>query len=166
MSAEFSNKYQEILFDNFISIVKQNLMFQTQIQLTEIAVKERDELKEKYDKTLKDFNEAKNEIAHLKPFKNKVVDNNTNLEDTKRIQGALNDSMKKINVLKEQFEELKKYTTVLESLIPPTKLKKIKPVVEKQKSEVVIDTIKTQSQQPQEVLVETQEPKLDNISTF
>jgi uncharacterized coiled-coil protein SlyX len=35
MSVEFSNAYQEILLDNFNSVIKQNIMFQTQLKLAE-----------------------------------------------------------------------------------------------------------------------------------
>ena len=39
MSVEFSNAYQEILLDNFNSVIKQNLMFQTQLKMAEEAQK-------------------------------------------------------------------------------------------------------------------------------
>jgi len=39
MSVEFSNAYQEILLDNFNSVIKQNMMFQTQLKMAEEAQK-------------------------------------------------------------------------------------------------------------------------------
>lgn len=148
MSAEFSNKYQEILFDNFVSVVKQNLIFQTQIKLTEGAVKERDEFKEKNEKTIKELTEAKNQISHLTPFKTKFVENSTTNEDRQRLQIALNDYMKKHNILKEENEELKKYVELLESNFPASKLKKIKNNEKESQDELNTDST------------------LDNISTF
>ena len=39
MSVEFSNAYQEILLDNFNSVIKQNMLFQTQLRMSEEAQK-------------------------------------------------------------------------------------------------------------------------------
>mgnify|MGYP003345724111 FL=1 len=49
MSVEFSNAYQEILFDNLVSIIKQNFMFQTQLKLAEDTGKVKEELQAKYN---------------------------------------------------------------------------------------------------------------------
>jgi uncharacterized coiled-coil DUF342 family protein len=131
MSAEFSNKYQEILLENFMSVVKQNLVFQTQIQLTDPAIKERDNLKDEIVKIKKQLQECKDEISHLHPFKEKFNRINDAKEDGNRIQIALNDYMKKYNKLKFEFDEMQTYVSVLEVNVPATKLKKLKKEEEK-----------------------------------
>ena len=70
MSVEFSNAYQEILLDNFNSVIKQNMMFQTQLKMAEEMQKnnksedkinllngEYDVLKSEYDVALKKISE-------------------------------------------------------------------------------------------------------------
>ena len=49
MSVEFSNTYQEILFDNLISIIKQNFIFQTQLKIAEESGKVTAEIQTKYN---------------------------------------------------------------------------------------------------------------------
>ncbi len=116
MSVEFSNAYQEILFDNLVSIIKQNFVFQTQIKLTENLANEKQELQKKYDSLVNERN----------------VQNFSNNDEKNRIQQALNESMKKTSsltkeneTLKEEVETLKKHIAKLEENIPVTKLKKI-----------------------------------------
>lgn len=116
MGVEFSNAYQEILFDNLVSIIKQNFVFQTQIKLTENLANEKQELQKKYDSLVNE----------------RVAQNFSNSDEKNRIQQALNDSMKKNSLLtkenetlKEEVETLKKHVAKLEENIPATKLKKI-----------------------------------------
>jgi predicted nuclease with TOPRIM domain len=116
MSVEFSNAYQEILFDNLVSIIKQNFVFQTQIKLTENLANEKQELQKKYDSLVNE----------------RVAQNFSNSDEKNRIQQALNDSMKKNSLLtkenkelKEEVETLKKHITKLQENISVTKLKKI-----------------------------------------
>ena len=42
----FVNSYNEIVFDNFIAVLKQNLVFQTQLKLVEAKVAKLNELEQ------------------------------------------------------------------------------------------------------------------------
>ncbi len=127
MSVEFSNAYQEILLDNLMAIIKQNFMFQTQLKLAEDTGKVKAELQAKYNELLQ---------AHeaLKDFKAKADTNASAHEDKSRLQGALNDSMKKYAALQKDLEakdteiaSLKEYIEKLENIATPSKLKKLNP---------------------------------------
>ena len=127
MSVEFSNTYQEILFDNLISIIKQNFIFQTQLKIAEESGKVTAEIQTKYNELLQ---------AHeiLKDLKMKVDNNASAHEDKSRLQGAINDAMKQNTALEKELKEknmeiasLKEYTEKLENIATPSKLKKIKP---------------------------------------
>lgn len=127
MSMEFSNAYQEILLDNLVSIIKQNFIFQTQLKLAEESGKLKAEIETKYNELLK---------AHesLKDIKAKVDINASAHEEKTRLQGALNDIMKKNAQIKKDLEEkemeiliLKEYIEKLETIAPSSKLKKINP---------------------------------------
>ena len=129
MSVEFSNAYQEILLDNLMAIIKQNFMFQTQLKLAEDTGKSKEEIQAKYNELLQ---------AHeaLKGFKAKADSNAEAHEEKSRLQGALNDMMKKKAGLEKQLEEkeaeiatLKEYVSKLEGIAPASKLKKINPEV-------------------------------------
>ncbi len=127
MSVEFSNAYQEILFDNLVSIIKQNFVFQTQLKIAEESGKATAEIQAKYDELIR---------AHeaLKEFKAKADVNASAHEDKSRLQGALNDTMKQNTALQKQLEEknteiagLNEYIQKLESIATPSKLKKLNP---------------------------------------
>ncbi len=127
MSVEFSNAYQEILFDNLVSIIKQNFVFQTQLKIAEESGKATAEIQAKYDELIR---------AHeaLKEFKAKADVNALAHEDKSRLQGALNDTMKQNTALQKQLEEknteiagLNEYIQKLESIATPSKLKKLNP---------------------------------------
>ena len=127
MNMEFSNAYQEILLDNLVSIIKQNFIFQTQLKLAEESGKLKAEIETKYNDLLK---------AHesLKDIKAKVDINASAHEEKSRLQGALNDIMKKNAQIKKNLEEkemeiliLKEYIEKLETIAPSSKLKKINP---------------------------------------
>ena len=98
MSVEFSNTYQEILFDNLISIIKQNFIFQTQLKIAEESGKATAEIQTKYNELLQ---------AHeiLKDLKMKVDNNASAHEDKSRLQGAINDAMKQNTALEKELKE-------------------------------------------------------------
>jgi chromosome segregation ATPase len=127
MSVEFSNAYQEILLDNLVAIIKQNFIFQTQLKLAEDTGKVKTELQAKYNELLQ---------AHeaLKDFKVKADTNASAHEEKSRLQGALNDNMKKYAALQKELEakdteiaSLKDYIEKLENIATPSKLKKLNP---------------------------------------
>ena len=108
MSVEFSNTYQEILLDNFNSVIKQNLMFQTQLKMAEEAQKnnksedkinllngEYNVLKSEYDIALKKISELEVRAS---------VGQSLHDEKT-RVQSALNEELKKAASLNSKILE-------------------------------------------------------------
>jgi len=141
MNVEFSNAYQEILLDNLVSIIKQNFVFQTQLKLTEDTGKAKVDLEQKYNELVRTYEE-------LKDFKIKAEVNATAHEEKSRLQGALNDAMKKNATLQKDLENkkteitnLKNYIEKLENIATPSKLKKLNPekVEEKKVEQKVTD---------------------------
>ena len=110
MNMEFSNAYQEILLDNLVSIIKQNFIFQTQLKLAEESGKLKAEIETKYNDLLK---------AHesLKDIKAKVDINASAHEEKSRLQGALNDIMKKNAQIKKDLEEKEMEILILKEYI-------------------------------------------------
>lgn len=134
MSVEFSNAYQEILFDNLVSIIKQNFMFQTQLKLAEETGKEREALQAKYNELARVHETLKVQLSETESIKAIADSNSSAHEEKTRLQSALNDSMKKRTTLEKKIEEkdieiesLKEYILKLEGIAPASKLKKINP---------------------------------------
>ena len=111
MSVEFSNVYQEILLDNFNSIIKQNLMFQTQLKMAEETQKNNKSeekmnlLSGEYDVLKSDYDIALKKISDLEVRAN--VGQSLHDEKT-RIQAALNDELRKSSILNEKILEQSK----------------------------------------------------------
>ena len=105
MSVEFLNAYQEILLDNFNSIIKQNLMFQTQLKMAEEAQKNNKSedkinlLNGEYNVLKSDYDSALKKISELEVRAN--VGQSLHDEKT-RVQAALNDELRKSSILNEQ----------------------------------------------------------------
>ena len=111
MSVEFSNAYQEILLDKFNSIIKQNLMFQTQLKMAEEAQKNNksDEkinlLNGEYNVLKSDYDNALKKISDLEVR----ASVGQSLHDEKtRVQAALNDELKKAASLNTKILEQSK----------------------------------------------------------
>ena len=134
MSVEFSNAYQEILFDNLVSIIKQNFMFQTQLKLAEDTGKVKEELQAKYNELANIHEVLKGQLGEAEKNKAKLDATSSVHEEKSRLQSALNDTMKKYAALEKQIEKmevevqgLKSYIDKLENIATPSKLKKLNP---------------------------------------
>jgi len=134
MSVDFSNAYQEILFDNLISIIKQNFIFQTQIKLADDKGKQKEEIEAKYNELLNKFNSVQGDLQQIESYKARATQNTSAHEDKVRIQQALNDTMRKLSVFEKEvqnkqkeIDDLKEYIAKLEEIAPHSKLKKINP---------------------------------------
>jgi septal ring factor EnvC (AmiA/AmiB activator) len=134
MSVEFSNAYQEILLENLMSIIKQNFMFQTQLKMFEESGKEKEELQAKYNELARAHEALKDQLSDTESIKAIADSNSSAHEEKTRLQGALNDTMKKKTALEKKIEEknteiesLKEYISKLEGIAPVSKLKKINP---------------------------------------
>jgi chromosome segregation ATPase len=144
MDAKLHNAYVEVLLDNFISVIKQNIMFQTQINVVNEKMKETENIKNqledlkkrnvdlqlKLDELYKNNNELKSSVDG-KQQENNLLENLKREKD--RIQSALNDHMREVKVLKSDLEgknstleTQNKYIEKLENLFSQSKLKKIK----------------------------------------
>jgi prefoldin subunit 5 len=144
MDVKLQNSYVEVLLDNFMSVVKQNIMFQAQLKVlndsSEELIRTKSALEEisiRYQDCEKKITESGNLINSLRvdnTNKESQIVNTTNLQKEKdRLQAATNDYMKQISALKEKNDSISdalnkqnKYIEELESLVPITKLKKLK----------------------------------------
>lgn len=111
MSVEFSNAYQEILLDNFNSVIKQNMMFQTQLKMAEEAQKN-NKSDERLNLLNGEYNGLKAEYdAALKKISELEVRANVgqSLHDEKtRVQSALNEELRKSAVSNETIVQQSK----------------------------------------------------------
>ena len=110
MDQKFLAAYNEVVLDNFNSVLKQNLMFQTQIRFHEEAVKELGELKEKLAQSSSsndEVEELRNKVESYKTqlsSKDAVIRaNSANTVEKDRLQKAVNDQAKEISQLNEQI---------------------------------------------------------------
>ena len=166
MSVEFSNAYQEILLDNFNSVIKQNMMFQTQLKMAEEAQKNNKSddrlnlLNGEYNGLKAEYDVALKKISELEVRAN--VGQSLHDEKT-RVQAALNEELRKSTGLNEQLvqqsktigeqsktieditkqlndslKELEDLKSTLEKKEPmPTEIQNILPKVKKTNSKVV-----------------------------
>lgn len=146
MDVEFLNSYTEVVLENFDAVLKQNLMFQTQLKVVEKRKGEKDELlkqleeKGKYVQQLENtIAEMQNDLSVSQELRKRVIDNDSIINEKSRIQQALNDTMQKVAGLekkitekesvitgaKKEIDELKSYISKLEEITPTTKLKKL-----------------------------------------
>jgi hypothetical protein len=138
----FLSAYNEVIFENFNSVLKQNLLFQTQIKFLEERVKvvpdlqgkltDYDEIFKKNDILQHEVNVLTREIIDLKSELNSKdgVIKNLNKEDADkhRLQAALNTQAKDLGALKLESSKQKEYISQLEDMIPKKK-KLIKELV-------------------------------------
>lgn len=155
MDTKFLSYFNEVAQDNFIAVVKQNLVFQAQIKLLDDEAKKipglletisgLEETKNEVQSMVEEINDLKNELSN----KDTIIKNNSNSDaDKHRIQTALNNqaqeiqtlttrlaevekqSDKKVAKLKEQVDEQKEYIAQLEEMLPNSKKKKLGIAVE------------------------------------
>ena len=147
---KFLTHYNETVIENFVSVVKQNLLFQAQIRGLEEHLKIIPELQ----KSAEQFEELKVEIVGLKEdntnlknqleSKKAIVENADKIDtDRFRLQTAVNTQMREISGYKETIENLQnklkettenfqnqlkketEYTKQLEEMLPNSKKKKL-----------------------------------------
>lgn len=146
MDVRLQNAYVEVLLDNFISVIKQNIMFQAQLEVMNKNVNEADETKRKIAELSASNIELQKLVDSLTGENNTLktsVDNsqlhvntaNSIREEKTRLQAAVNDYMKQNKTLttdlakfKSEVEEQNKYIAKLEELVPLNKLRKLRKV--------------------------------------
>jgi predicted RNase H-like nuclease (RuvC/YqgF family) len=140
----FIQSFGEIAQDNFISVVKQNLLFQTQIKLLDEQAKKIPELLQKIDDLEKVKDEFQTIVEENTDLKNQITNKNNIIETTSktdierhRLQTALNNEMKLnsqnndlIESLKTEITKQKELIEQLQTMIPQSKKKKLGLFVE------------------------------------
>lgn len=189
MDVRLQNAYVQVLLDNFMEVVKQNLLFQAQLEVNKSNVAEAEEIKRKIqeladrnielqkqldsvgniDQMAANLNDAISKNSHLQKTleekenllstlatelssvksslnqKESQLSSQTNISQEKdRLQSAVNDYMRQLKQAKDELlkvksesqdvliqnnnriEELTKYVTRLEAVVPANKLKKVK----------------------------------------
>jgi DNA repair exonuclease SbcCD ATPase subunit len=155
MDVRLQNAYVEVLLGNFMEVVKQNLMFQAQIEVNKNSLQEAEDsvrrLKEvsdaniNYQTQLVEKDKLINQLTTERDNLKSSSGNNDSLKQEKdRLQSAVNYYMRQLketqqDVLKvksesqdvllqnnNRIEELTKYVTRLEAVVPANKLKRVK----------------------------------------
>ena len=129
---KFLHHYNETAIDNFVAVVKQNILFQAQIAALSEENKQIAELQKEIDsfeevkKKLVELNEANVNLANQLNKQNQIAEK-TNKVDTERfrLQTAVNAQMKEMKGLKEALDEQQEYIKKLENMLPPSKKKKL-----------------------------------------
>ena len=149
--ANFINAYNEVVLENFIAVLKQNFMFQTQIKFLDERVNTIPALEEKgnsYDSVVIEKAELQNKISSLTSEienKDNIIKNTTNSDvDKHRLQKALNEQAKELERLSNKVTNVEKdiadknyYIKQLEDMLPNSKRKKLGlEIIESIKEEV------------------------------
>lgn len=108
-STVFLNTYTDIVFENFLAVLKQNLMFQTQLKVAEASLqrvaeleaqtKELQSIREKYLQCESRLDQVTNELNVKREEISQTLHTNA---DHHRIQTALNEKMREIVSLQTQ----------------------------------------------------------------
>ncbi len=162
---KFLEKYNESAIDNFVAVVKQNILFQAQVAYLSEQLAHTEELR----KQIADFEPVKEALVKLRDeninltneLNSKVtIIESANKSDAEkyRLQTSLNEQSREIErlttatvSLQEQVKEQTEYIAKLEEMLPKTAKKKLgitqEQIVEEngQKETVDNDTLKTLS---------------------
>lgn len=137
MSVEFNNAYQETLFENLTSVIKQNIIFQTQLKLNE-------QLQQQIEQLTKQNSDLSDQCKNLENYKKWYEQNAFSVEEKNRIQQALNETMQKNNDLNLEIENNKKHLKELkEQLSKFTKEKNTDSKEKKEDKKVETLTVKS-----------------------
>lgn len=162
---KFLEKYNESAIDNFVAVVKQNILFQAQVAYLSDQLAHTEELR----KQIADFEPVKEALVKLRDeninltneLNNKItIIESANKSDAEkyRMQTALNEQSREIErlssvtiSLQKKEKEQTEYIAKLEEMLPKTAKKKLgitqEQIVEEngQKETVDNDTLKTLS---------------------
>jgi len=124
MDVRLQNAYVEVLLGNFMEVVKQNLMFQAQIEVNKTSgsndslKQEKDRLQSAVNDYMRQLKETQQEVLKVKSESQNVLLQNNN-----------------------RIEELTKYVTRLEAVVPANKLKRVKlgEVIQSDTPEITVE---------------------------
>jgi chromosome segregation ATPase len=109
----FMNSYNEIVFDNFIAVLKQNLMFQTQLKLVEPKLARIPELEKQVADSSTALQELERTRSTVQSLTNELSGKNAQIQqhsssdaDHHRIQTALNEKMRECETLRASVDSL------------------------------------------------------------
>ena len=136
---KFLQKYNDTAVDNFVSVVKQNIVFQAQLAYLSDENAVIPELRKKLEEMelLKvEFNKTQQENANLKNELNSKISiiESANKSDTEkyRLQTAVNTQLRELEALKQgtlslqkKIKEQEEYIARLEDMLPKTARKKL-----------------------------------------
>jgi len=126
MDVQFINSYNEVLFDNFVSVLKQNILFQTNIKILEEKLQKALELQKDIDdlsNIRNEYNAALDNIGKLQAQLNKkdqqLSSMHSNDAEKYRLQSAVNDLMRQNAELEAKLNKkiTKKKTTANNSIV-------------------------------------------------
>jgi len=154
---KFLEKYNESALDNFVAVVKQNILFQAQISYLSEQNAQMNELKTQ----IADFEPVKEALVKLRDENigltqelntkiNIIESANKSDAEKYRLQTSLNEQSREIerlnnglSALQEQLKEQTEYIAKLEDMLPKTAKKKLgitqETIVEETPSEVTFD---------------------------
>jgi chromosome segregation ATPase len=126
MDVQFINSYNEVLFDNFVSVLKQNILFQTNIKILEEKVKgysnleqnlnELNDIRNMYNTALDNIDKLQ---AQLNQKDQQLSSMHSNDAEKYRLQSAVNDLMRQNAELEAKLNKkiTKKKTTANNSIV-------------------------------------------------
>ena len=155
MDVNLQNVYADVLLENFVSVIKQNIMFQAQLEIAGKTINELNAIAARVDQMAGRNAELEAILQSIggenDRLKTDMVSKDSQVNSTEtiraekdRLQEAVNDYMRKNRDLEEQvlkakskssdallsnqrtIEELNEYIHRLESVVPANKLKKVK----------------------------------------
>lgn len=144
MDVNLQNVYAEVLLDNFVAVIKQNIMFQAQLEVLTKNASDSEKLKSEIYELKRTNNDLQQQLNNFSGTQIDINNVNNIKTEKDRLQSAVNDYMRQIKKLNEdllkvkaesqetlilnsnRMEELNKYIDRLEKVVPANKLKKIK----------------------------------------
>jgi len=136
MDVQFINSYNEVLFDNFVSVLKQNILFQTNIKILEEKLQKALELQKDIDdlsNIRNEYNAALDNIGKLQAQLNQkdqqLSSMHSNDAEKYRLQSAVNDLMRQNAELEAKLNKkiTKKKTTANNSIVAVLEEQKVEP---------------------------------------
>lgn len=181
MDVKLQNAYVEVLLDNFMSVIKQNIMFQAQLEVLKGNITEADEIKRKVLELSERNAQLQLTVTSLETQVESLSGENDNLKSTvdkkdaqvsstltlrqekDRLQSAVNDYMRQIKMLKEDV--LKAKAESQDALVSSThQIDDLNKYIQRLESVVPANKLKkiktgdlTQFEQPEKVVEETHE---------
>ena len=160
---QFIEAYNEVILENMNSVLKQNLIFQTQLKFVEVKDKEMGKLKDQLakfqgsDQRVSELQSEVNNLRHQLNSKDDELKKNAGSDaERHRLQNAVNSQMKEIEALKSQVSSLEaqqkekeasakeqqEYITKLEDMLPKTKKKQLGIETEQVTTQETQNTVK------------------------